>query len=123
MLTPLGRGQAQLVTGLPGSGKTLAAVDTILGQASSGVRCVYASVTQSGARQARAIEALRAGGAMDYTTVVAAPEGASAFQIAFQIGTQNAAPEGKLMCGSRRRKGGYTCRRDAMGCSTRLGYS
>lgn len=77
MLTPLGRGQAQLLTGLPGSGKTLAAVDAVLGQAASGVRCVYASVRQSAARQAAAVDALRDGGAMAYTTVVAAPEGAA----------------------------------------------
>jgi F0F1-type ATP synthase alpha subunit len=35
VLTPLGRGQAQLLTGPPGSGKTLAAVDAILGQVSN----------------------------------------------------------------------------------------
>lgn len=76
ILTPLGRGQAQLLTGPHGSGKTLAAVDAILGQAGAGVRCVYASVGQTAERQQAAIRALQDGGAMAYTIVVAAPEGA-----------------------------------------------
>ena len=45
-LTPLGRGQALLVTGEQSSGKSSVALDAILGQHSSGVRCIYAAVGQ-----------------------------------------------------------------------------
>lgn len=43
-LTPLGRGQAQLVTGARGAGKTALVLDAVLAQARSDVRCVFASV-------------------------------------------------------------------------------
>jgi F0F1-type ATP synthase alpha subunit len=46
VLTPIGRGQAQLVTGLPGSGKTSLVLDAIIGQKGKGVHCVYAAVGQ-----------------------------------------------------------------------------
>ncbi len=45
-LTPLGRGQAQLITGPVGSGKTSMMMDVVLGQSKSGVMCVYAAVGQ-----------------------------------------------------------------------------
>ena len=47
-------------------------------QARSGVRCVYASVAQPARAQQAALSALEAAGALSYTTVVAAPEGAAA---------------------------------------------
>ena len=43
-LTPLGRGQAQLVTGARGAGKTALVLDAVLAQARSGVRCIFAAV-------------------------------------------------------------------------------
>lgn len=46
MLTPLGRGQALLVTGMRQSGKTSLVLDAILGQYRSGVRCIYAAIGQ-----------------------------------------------------------------------------
>ena len=46
VLTPLGRGQALLVTGDQHSGKSAAVLDAILGQHGSGVRCIYAAVGQ-----------------------------------------------------------------------------
>lgn len=76
-LTPLGRGQAQLITGPASSGKSLAALDMILGQVGTGVRCVYACVKQSDEVRRKAIQRLEAGGALEYTTVVAASQGAS----------------------------------------------
>lgn len=45
-LTPLGRGQALLVTGEQHSGKSSVVLDAILGQSGSGVRCVYAAIGQ-----------------------------------------------------------------------------
>jgi len=45
-LTPLGRGQALLVTGEQHSGKSSAVLDAILGQYGSGVRCIYAAIGQ-----------------------------------------------------------------------------
>ena len=47
VLTPIGRGQAQLIIGPRGSGKTALALDAILGQHAMGVQCVYAPVGQS----------------------------------------------------------------------------
>lgn len=46
MLTPLGRGQALLVTGMQQSGKTSLVLDAVLGQYRSGVRCIYAAIGQ-----------------------------------------------------------------------------
>lgn len=46
ILTPLGRGQALLVTGMRGAGKTSLVLDAILGQYKSGVRCIYAAIGQ-----------------------------------------------------------------------------
>ncbi len=46
VLTPLGRGQALLVTGLRQTGKTSLVLDAILGQYRSGVRCIYAAIGQ-----------------------------------------------------------------------------
>ena len=43
-LTPLGRGQAQLVTGARGAGKTALVLDAVLAQARTDVRCIFASV-------------------------------------------------------------------------------
>ena len=75
ILTPLGRGQAQLLTGPPGAGKSAAALDAVLGQASTGVRCVMA-VLGSTPAELQALESkLRDSGALSYTTVVSAPEG------------------------------------------------
>ena len=45
-LTPLGRGQALLVTGEQQSGKSSVVLDGILGQSGSGVRCIYAAIGQ-----------------------------------------------------------------------------
>ena len=45
-LTPLGRGQVQLVTGVRGAGKTALVLDAVLAQQRSSVRCIYAAVGQ-----------------------------------------------------------------------------
>ncbi|CAL8468619.1 g8159 [Coccomyxa elongata] len=77
MLTPLGRGQALLVTGMRQSGKTSLVLDAILGQYRSGVRCIYAAIGQSVDDVSATMALLKRKDALAYTTVVAAPEGAS----------------------------------------------
>lgn len=72
VLTPLGRGQALQVSGPQGSGKTQLCIDAVMGQAKSGVRCVYAAVGCSAEQLERTVAQLKAHGCMEYTTVVAA---------------------------------------------------
>jgi F-type H+-transporting ATPase subunit alpha len=80
-MTPIGRGQRQLIIGDRKTGKTAVCVDTILNQRSnweSGdpnkqVRCVYVAIGQKGTTIASVRRALEEGGAMEYTTIVAAP--------------------------------------------------
>ncbi len=80
-MTPIGRGQRQLIIGDRKTGKTTVCVDAILNQRQnweSGdpdqqVRCVYVAIGQKGTTIAAVHRALEEGGAMDYTTIVAAP--------------------------------------------------
>ncbi|MCH9721827.1 MAG: F0F1 ATP synthase subunit alpha [Actinomycetia bacterium] len=80
-MTPIGRGQRQLIIGDRKTGKTAVCVDTILNQRKNWetgdpdkqVRCVYVAVGQKGTTIASVRRALEEGGAMDYTTIVAAP--------------------------------------------------
>ncbi|GAA4892434.1 F0F1 ATP synthase subunit alpha [Streptomonospora salina] len=80
-MTPVGRGQRQLIIGDRQTGKTAIGVDTIINQKSnweSGdpdkqVRCIYVAVGQKGSTIAGVRGALEEAGAMDYTTIVAAP--------------------------------------------------
>jgi F-type H+-transporting ATPase subunit alpha len=80
-MTPIGRGQRQLIIGDRQTGKTAIAVDTILNQREnweSGdparqVRCIYVAVGQKGSTIAQVKSRLEEAGAMDYTTIVAAP--------------------------------------------------
>jgi F-type H+-transporting ATPase subunit alpha len=84
--TPIGRGQRQLIIGDRKTGKTAICVDTILNQRKnweSGdeelqVRCVYVAIGQKGTTIAAVHHDLEEGGAMDYTTIVAAPAAESA---------------------------------------------
>ena len=85
-MTPIGRGQRQLIIGDRKTGKTAVCVDTILNQRKnweSGdpkkqVRCIYVAVGQKGTTIASVRQTLEEGGAMDYTTIVAAPASDSA---------------------------------------------
>ncbi len=80
-MTPIGRGQRQLIIGDRKTGKTALCVDTILnqreawltGDPNQQVRCVYVAVGQKGTTIASVKRALEEGGAMEYTTIVAAP--------------------------------------------------
>jgi len=71
-MTPIGRGQRELIIGDRQIGKTAMAVDAIINQKDSGVLCIYVAVGQKKSTVAQVVEALRRYGAMDYTVVVAA---------------------------------------------------
>ncbi|MEO3826518.1 F0F1 ATP synthase subunit alpha [Actinomadura sp. B10D3] len=80
-MTPIGRGQRQLIIGDRQTGKTTVCVDTIINQKEnweSGdekkqVRCIYVAIGQKGSTIANVRRSLEEAGAMDYTTIVAAP--------------------------------------------------
>jgi F-type H+/Na+-transporting ATPase subunit alpha len=80
-MTPIGRGQRQLIIGDRQTGKTAVAVDTIINQKenwASGdpvqqVRCIYVAIGQKGSTVAAVRGALEEAGALEYTTIVAAP--------------------------------------------------
>ncbi len=80
-MTPIGRGQRQLIIGDRQTGKTAVAIDTIINQRenwASGdpkqqVRCIYVAVGQKGSTIAGVRGALEEAGALEYTTIVAAP--------------------------------------------------
>lgn len=69
-MTPIGRGQRELIIGDRKTGKTAVAIDTILNQKDTGVKCFYVAIGQKDSSVALVIEALRKYGAMDYTTVI-----------------------------------------------------
>jgi F-type H+-transporting ATPase subunit alpha len=71
-MTPVGRGQRELIIGDRKTGKTAVALDTILNQKDSGVICIYVACGQRSASVAGVVEELRKAGAMDYTIVVSA---------------------------------------------------
>jgi len=71
-LTPIGRGQRELILGDRGTGKTTIAVDTILNQKKENMICIYCAIGQKNSKVAGLIELLRKKGAMDYTVVVSA---------------------------------------------------
>ena len=70
-MTPIGRGQRELIIGDRKTGKTAVAIDTILNQKGTGVKCVYVACGQRAASIAGVVEVLREHGALDYTIVVA----------------------------------------------------
>ncbi|MCS7479985.1 F0F1 ATP synthase subunit alpha [Umezawaea endophytica] len=85
-MTPIGRGQRQLIIGDRKTGKTAVCIDTIINQKKawdSGdpkqqVRCVYVAIGQKGSTIAGVKAALEEAGALEYTTIVAAPASDSA---------------------------------------------
>jgi F-type H+-transporting ATPase subunit alpha len=77
-MTPIGRGQRQLIIGDRQTGKTAIVVDTILNQKGLGVKCIYVAIGQKASTVAEVVDALEAGGAMEYTVVVAAAASAAA---------------------------------------------
>lgn len=71
-MTPVGRGQRELIIGDRQIGKTAICVDAIIAQKETDVYCIYVACGQKQATVALVAEALRRNGAMDYTTIVAA---------------------------------------------------
>ena len=71
-MTPIGRGQRELIIGDRQTGKTAIIVDTIINQKGQGVYCFYVAIGQKTSAVASVVEKLRQAGAMDYTTVVVA---------------------------------------------------
>ncbi|MFO0910540.1 MAG: F0F1 ATP synthase subunit alpha [Isosphaeraceae bacterium] len=71
-MTPIGRGQRELIIGDRKTGKTAIAIDAILNQKGQGVICVYVAVAQKESTTASLVDVLHRHGAMDYTIVVAA---------------------------------------------------
>jgi F-type H+-transporting ATPase subunit alpha len=71
-MTPIGRGQRELIIGDRKTGKTSICIDTIINQKHTGVKCFYVAIGQKESTVAGLIEVLRKQGAMDYTTVVVA---------------------------------------------------
>ncbi|MFN5603949.1 MAG: F0F1 ATP synthase subunit alpha, partial [Actinomycetes bacterium] len=77
-MTPIGRGQRELIIGDRKTGKTTVAIDTILNQKGQGVKCIYVAIGQKGSTVAQTVEVLRQAGALEYTVVVVAPASDSA---------------------------------------------
>ena len=71
-MTPIGRGQRQLIIGDRKTGKTAVALDTIINQKGGDVICVYVACGQRAASITGVVEALEAAGAMDYSIVISA---------------------------------------------------
>jgi F-type H+/Na+-transporting ATPase subunit alpha len=77
-MTPIGRGQRQLIIGDRQTGKTAVVVDTIINQrelwgTDRAVKCIYVAIGQKGSTVAEVVNKLEQNGAMEYTTVVSAP--------------------------------------------------
>jgi F-type H+-transporting ATPase subunit alpha len=85
-MTPIGRGQRQLIIGDRATGKTTVAIDTIInqkqywetGDPEKQVRCIYVAIGQKGSTIASVRGALEEAGALEYTTIVASPASDSA---------------------------------------------
>ena len=77
-MTPIGRGQRQLIIGDRQTGKTAILVDTIINQKGLGVKCIYVAIGQKASTVAEVADALEAAGAMEYTVIVAAPASSAA---------------------------------------------
>jgi F-type H+-transporting ATPase subunit alpha len=71
-MVPIGRGQRELIIGDRQTGKTSIAIDAILNQKGSGMKCIYVAIGQKQSTVAQVVETLRRKGAMEYTIVVTA---------------------------------------------------
>ncbi|MGD2055450.1 MAG: F0F1 ATP synthase subunit alpha [Gammaproteobacteria bacterium] len=77
-MVPLGRGQRELIIGDRQTGKTAVAVDTIINQKGTGIKCIYVAVGQKNSSIATVVRKLEEHGAMEHTIVVAAAASESA---------------------------------------------
>jgi F-type H+/Na+-transporting ATPase subunit alpha len=74
-MTPVGRGQRELIIGDRKTGKTTVAIDTILNQKGQGVKCIYVAIGQKNSSVAQTVKVLEDFGALSYTVVVVASAG------------------------------------------------
>src|SRR3974377_1483985 len=72
-MVPIGRGQRELIIGDRQTGKTALAVDTIINQKGSGVKCIYVAIGQKQSSIANVVRKLEEHDALKHTIVVAAP--------------------------------------------------
>ncbi len=77
-MVPIGRGQRELIIGDRQTGKTAVAIDAIINQANTGVKCIYVAVGQKASTVANIVRKLEEHGAMEHTIVVAATAAESA---------------------------------------------
>ncbi len=77
-MVPIGRGQRELIIGDRQTGKTAVAIDTIINQKGSGIKCIYVAVGQKASSVADVVRKLEEHGAMEHTIVVAATASDSA---------------------------------------------
>jgi F-type H+-transporting ATPase subunit alpha len=71
-MTPVGRGQRELIIGDRKTGKTAVALDTIINQKGNGVICIYVAIGQKRSSVVQVVEKLREHGSLDHTIIVAA---------------------------------------------------
>ncbi|MEK7989841.1 MAG: F0F1 ATP synthase subunit alpha [Thiotrichaceae bacterium] len=77
-MVPIGRGQRELIIGDRQTGKTAVAIDTIINQKDTGVKCIYVAIGQKASSIANVVRKLEEHGAMDHTIIVAASASESA---------------------------------------------
>ncbi|MEA3412683.1 MAG: F0F1 ATP synthase subunit alpha [Pseudomonadota bacterium] len=77
-MTPIGRGQRELIIGDRQTGKTAIAIDTIINQKGTGIKCIYVAIGQKASSVANVVAKLEEHGAMEHTIVVAATASESA---------------------------------------------
>jgi F-type H+-transporting ATPase subunit alpha len=77
-MVPVGRGQRELIIGDRQTGKTAIAIDAIINQKGTGVKCIYVAVGQKNSSIAAIVRKLEEHGAMEHTIIVAAPAAESA---------------------------------------------
>ncbi len=77
-MVPIGRGQRELIIGDRQTGKTAVALDAIINQKGTGVKCIYVAIGQKRSTVAQIVKKLEDAGAMEYTTIVAATASESA---------------------------------------------
>jgi F-type H+-transporting ATPase subunit alpha len=77
-MVPVGRGQRELIIGDRQTGKSAVAIDTIINQKGSGIKCIYVAIGQKNSTIANVVRKLEEHGAMEHTIVVAAAAAESA---------------------------------------------
>jgi len=77
-MVPIGRGQRELIIGDRQTGKTAVAIDTIINQVGTGIKCIYVAIGQKNSSIGNVVRRLEEHGAMEHTIVVGAPAAESA---------------------------------------------